>query len=472
MEDGIDGNDDYVENVTVDKGVKIRGDASSPLLPVVRALDGSLDVFDVTVNGAEIRGLRIYGSETGRAILLNNVSECLIRGNSFGMLDPSKRNYRGILVMGGNRNILRDNAVEYNTIGIDLFGSSGNVVYDNSVMVNRTGIAITQTGSANLIIGNTVQYNTDAGNGVGVRFGAMTDQNIISGNTIHGNNIGMDLDGMADGIITSNHFLGNAMGLRIPSYALPNDIFMNDFDNSMELDSAATGYALGSPMPLFYEFSSRFFKQLTGNHYSDYSGGDAQNDGIGDTPYSSPGYRDDSPLTQPIASYGLHGWYLYPAEGGIVLNDEDLGGPGEVVTLPAHSTTVVPSAHSLDFPVVFTGGSAAAQTTWNGWLTFASPPAAEHTVVLTFGESVGEPATFRASNATANVTGNGSDHILPFTASSGVFMVPEHGRLAVRLENTGDAALELMAGGAAGMFFAPSGSHRGGHLPPLLLLLD
>jgi hypothetical protein len=72
----------------------------------------------------------------------------------------------------------------------------------------------------------------------------------------------------------------------------------------------------------------------------------------------------------------------------------------------------------------------------------------------------------------ANVTGNGTDHIIPFTAAASIFMVRKDGHLAVRLENTGDSALRMMVGGAAGMFFAPSGSYPGGPPLPLLLLLD
>jgi hypothetical protein len=119
---------------------------------------------------------------------------------------------------------------------------------------------------------------------------------------------------------------------------------------------------------------------------------------------------------------------------------------------------------------MFAAGSSSAQTSWTGWLTFASPPVADHVVVITFGRYEGSPAVFQASGAVANVTGSGSDYIIRFAASPGVFVVPKGGRLAVRLENTGDSALQLLVGGAAWMFFAPAGSRPGGPMPPLFLL--
>jgi len=232
-------------------------------------------------------------------------------------------------------------------------------------------------------------------------------------------------------------------------------------------------YVLESPAPLFYQFSGRFFKMPLGNYYSDYAGSDANGDGIGETPYSGTGYLDEHPLTREIASYTLHGWHLGVTGASVTLNDGDLGGPGSLLTLYPGASKVISSAYPFsDFSVLFAGGDAAAQTTWNGWLTFAAPPAATHSVSITFGVSAGYAASFQPSSASANVTGDGTNHIFPYAATPGSFKVLKGQYLALRLENTGDSSLEIMAGGAASMFYAPVGSHPIRSLSPLYLLLD
>lgn len=121
--DGIDGNEDSVENVRVDKSVKIRANASDPSQPVVRALSASFSVFSMTADGVEIKGLGICGSETQAAIILTEVGGCLVEGNSLGAPDENKRNYFGVWINRGSQNIVRGNNVVYNTAGIN-FGTS------------------------------------------------------------------------------------------------------------------------------------------------------------------------------------------------------------------------------------------------------------------------------------------------------------------------------------------------------------
>jgi nitrous oxidase accessory protein len=473
MSDGIDGNDDYVENVTVTKSVKIRGDASNPSKPVVKAADPALDVFRVEANGVEITGLGIHDSDTHAAILLSEVTGCLIQDNSLGFSVPAKGSCYGIRVVGGSQNIIRSNAAANNIHGIKLYDTSANVVYDNTLEMNMYGVYLHGTCSANLIINNTIRWCTSEGSsGVGLPFeGWEVRQNVISGNTIEDGDTGMNLGRSRDAIIASNRITGNTCGLNVSLFAERNDIFHNDFINDSNVESSLVDYTLDPAAPVFYRFSNRYLKLLMGNYYSDYAGSDADGNGLGDTPYDSDRYHDNQPLTQEIASYRLHGWNLGLGDGDVVILDDDLGGPGKIITLPAHSRVVCSSRCLTDAAAFFTGGSSTAQTTWNGWLTFASPPAAGQTVVVTFGMSDGSAPTFQSRGTSANVTGNGSDYIISLVADPGTLLVPKDKCLAVQLENTSDTALQLMVGGAAGMFFAPVGSHQGIPMQPLFLLL-
>ncbi|MBW1981426.1 MAG: right-handed parallel beta-helix repeat-containing protein [Deltaproteobacteria bacterium] len=476
--DADDNNDDYVENVTVDKNVKIHADESSLTRPTVKANNPSEEVFRVTANNVEIKGLSIYGTEAeGRAgIMLNAVSECLLEDNSVG-LHPSKRNYIGIMVEGGHHNVIQGNSVRHNNYGMGFLDTWANVVYYNAVELNKKGMAYRSSISggiiANLIIGNTIRLNTDAGYGVGLEL--VSDepwsQNVISGNRIEKNDTGIFLYDSPRGILTFNDLLDNTTALGVYRYTGYMDIFRNYFSSHTNIYCVESDLTLGSSAPLFYNFSGRYFKSFLGNFYSDYTSSDTNEDGIGDTAYSGSGYLDDRPLVEPLT---LYGWNLVPKEdGSVALDKGDYDGPGKVVTLLAHSSKVLSSAHPYDdFTVLFTGGNTAEQTTWNGWLTFASPPAADHSVSLTLGSSKGYPSSFEPSSASADISGDGTHCIIFFTASPGVFRVPMGRHLAVRLENMGDTDLQIMVGGAACMFFAPAGSRPVVPLQHIFLLLD
>jgi len=463
---GIDGNGDYVEVVTVDKSVKIRANSSDPSQPVVRPSNASFSVFIVTADGVEISGLRIYGSEARAAIRLNNVSGCLIEGNSLGGPDESKRNYFGVWVDHSSQNVVRNNTCQYNKIGIDLYYSSANIIYNNSLQMNSESNINFLYSHANLILGNTLLDSSGGGSGLHLEVG--WQQNIISGNSVEGNGTGVELGSSTStrlgGIITANRFLDNTVGLYLPANALNHFFFLNHFENDTNVDSAASEYPLSAWGPLFYQFSGRYFRVPLGNYYSDYAGSDSNGDGIGETSYGGAGYLDHYPLVEQIVSYKLFGWNLGPTGLSTTLNDEDIGGPGKVLTLAAHAKAIFSTAKPFgEFSAVFPGSSSGTQPAiWNGWLTFASPPAADHSVSITFGSSKGYPSSFEPSSASADISGDGTNYIFFFTATPGAFRVQRGRHLAVCLENMADTAC---------MFYAPAGSHPYSPLSPLLLLL-
>lgn len=473
MNDGDEASDDYVENVTVSKSVKIRGADTNVYPPVVKASLADHSVFDVRASGVEIRDISIYGATTAAAgIKLKGVSNCLIERNYCGVTSTHKNAY-GILVIAGGQNIIRDNWAAANTeAGISLWETSGNRIESNYLTNNANGILVVQSGSANLITNNVIRNNTDAGEGVGLGFGAATAQNIASGNFIEQNDIGVDLNGMAGGILTANTFRDNGIGLHVPAYAAANSIFRNAFDNPVNIDSSASGYSLGSSMPLFYQYQSLYSKRFIGNFYADYTGSDANGDGIGDTSYGAAGYQDSQPLIDPVSSCRLYGWSLYHYNGIGRLVENSFTSAGDVVPLAPLANKVFSTAHPFTEKWIFSGGSACAETTWTGWLTFAAPPPAGQVIEVIFGISDVGGANFQALGPQAAVTGDAASRILQFTADPNSFMLPAGKCLAVRLRNTGAANLEIMVGAAASMVFAPINSRPFVPLPPLLLLLD
>jgi len=59
-----------------------------------------------------------------------------------------------------------------------------------------------------------------------------------------------------------------------------------------------------SPEPITYTYNGNIYTNYLGNYWDDYNGSDADNDGIGDTPYYIDENNDDSyPLMQPWENY-------------------------------------------------------------------------------------------------------------------------------------------------------------------------
>lgn len=477
LSDGVDGNNDYVENVIVNKSVRIRADEGAASPPVLMAASPDKDALHVDSDDVEIKGLWIHGAFDGAAgIRLDIVVGCLIEGNTCGF-EPSKNNSWGILVIGGARNQVLDNFASFNLYsGIDAFDSSANVIHGNRVELNARGIGISQSGSANIITSNYIINNTASGGGTGLQFGAFTNQNIASGNVLQSNPIGMDVDGMADGIIGANLFTSNDVGLNVPFYAYPNEVFLNDFsDNTVNINSDAGNYGLGSDLLLFYTYySSVYGKSLMGNYYSDYAGSDADGNGIGDTPYGDATFSDAHPLAQSphtTGHYRMHGWALCSLSGGFGrLFENEFNEPGQAVLIGGASSATFATTVPAPQRWVFAGGSKPAETTWTGWLTFASPPAAGSSVAVTLGIS-DLHANFEPVGPSATITGDGTNHIYHFAAEQGDFILPIGKYLAVRVTNNSATSVRIMVGGMAGMLFAPESSRKAGYCPPLPLLL-
>ncbi|MHC1724754.1 MAG: nitrous oxide reductase family maturation protein NosD [Syntrophobacteraceae bacterium] len=478
LSDGVEGNIDYEENVIVNKSVKILADETATSPPVVKAASTTADAFYVGANNVEIKGLSIYGASgnNAAAIRLDNVTGCLIEANTCG-LEPTKNNSWGILVYSGSQNVVKNNFASFNRYsGIDIFMSSANVVHGNRAELNFRGIGIIQAGSANIITSNTIRNNNLPDGGTGLQFGAVTNQNVASGNAIQENTTGVDLNGMAGGIVAANLITDSNTGLHVPSYSFHNEVFLNDFSaNTSNIESETTNYELGSDALLFYKYNSSVYgKSLMGNFYSDYTGSDADGNGIGDTPYSAANFSDAHPLVRsPYTTgfYRMSGWALCSTSGGFGrLFENEFNEPGQVVTIGGSSAATFTTTVASPQRWVFEGGSTSAETTWTGWLTFASPPAAGTVVMVTLGIS-DLHSNFEPVGPSATVTGDGTNHIIHFVSEPGNFILPIGKYLAVRVANNSATSVQIMVGGMAGMLFAPERSHTEGYCPPLPLLL-
>jgi parallel beta-helix repeat protein len=156
-------------------------------------------------------------------------------------------------------NIIKDN-LRMN--GVYLYGSSYNTVEGNLIENNNYHGIRMEYATHNRILNNTVINNR----GYGIYLWESTD-NLVVGNTV--------MQSFSEGII-----LGDT--------SVRNTLFHNNFVNNTR-----TGFDPAD--------DNMWDNGSTGNFWSDYTGSDVNNDGIGDSPYSIPGNHsiDRFPLMNP-----------------------------------------------------------------------------------------------------------------------------------------------------------------------------
>lgn len=271
-----------VLNLTVRNGGNDLGNFESGIMiaaPSVtvsncRVEGGGFGIYIRGVNDCRIEGNTIIGNtnvatskrgngihlwKTKRNIIANNFISSTRDGAYFSYADDNliasnriEQTRFGIHYMYSNRNRLLNNSLTANAVGAALMFARGCEVRGNSAFANRRhGILLKQVEDS-LFISNTVR---------GQNRGFFVQQAVkdhFEENVIAQNDIGLYLSNGSE----QNVFVGNAFIRNTDHVWQPND--------EMEPGRLA---------------SNKFSERGRGNFWSDYTGSDANGDGIGDTPY-------------------------------------------------------------------------------------------------------------------------------------------------------------------------------------------
>jgi parallel beta-helix repeat protein len=190
-----------------------------------------------------------------------------------------------------NVTIKNTNIIEFCT-GIALDHSYNNVILNNNLTGNAYGIELAWYSLNNTILGNRAESNS----GTGIVIAAYSSNNNVVNNTVTNNECGIALASYASGnLIVGNSAENNTVGFYIGSSS-NNMICNNNFIQSIK--QVETWYSTnvwdnGYPSG--------------GNFWSDYTGVDADGDGIGDTPYVIDADNQDRyPLMHPWGPLPVH----------------------------------------------------------------------------------------------------------------------------------------------------------------------
>ncbi|MCZ2808800.1 MAG: right-handed parallel beta-helix repeat-containing protein, partial [Candidatus Bathyarchaeota archaeon] len=171
--------------------------------------------------------------------------------------------------------------------GIYIVGSSRNTLAGNTVSSNNNEGIYLHHSDGNVLSGNIVSNNRD-----GIHLGD-SDDNVLSGNIVSNNRDGINLYYSRYNIFTGNTFANSSRyGISLSSSS-HNKILHNNFINNIEPSSSVNSV-------------NSWDNGAEGNYWSDYTGTDANSDGIGDKPYTTDeNSQDNHPLMATFLQFNI-----------------------------------------------------------------------------------------------------------------------------------------------------------------------
>jgi parallel beta-helix repeat protein len=190
-----------------------------------------------------------------------------------------------IEITAGNVSItgftIQNSGPDVGDCGVEVFSNNTNISH-NAIKNCYNGILL-YSSNYNTILANEISNNTY---GIQVYY---SENDSIPGNQISNNIFGTYCIGLTGSVLQANLFLDNSLGAAIIFNSDNNTLFHNNFINN------AQQIALNDTI-------NTLDNGVEGNYWSDYSGTDKNQDGIGDTPYIiDANNRDNFPLMAPYA---------------------------------------------------------------------------------------------------------------------------------------------------------------------------
>ncbi len=276
-----------------------------------------IDEDNLTLDGT---GYTVTGSGSGHGVYLYQrtgvtVRDLDVQGFTYGLYvfdstgntlsdNICSKNYSGAFLRYSADNTLATSTFSNNYSGIYLYNSSSNALTGNTSLNNNIGIYLYYNCNNNTLSGNTSNSNStdgiylynSTGNNITANTSTWNDNyglylyssgtNAITDNTWSNNYIGAYLYyNSSSNILTGNTSSDNYYGIYLYYNSNNNEIYNNDF-----IDNGTQAYA--------YSVSGNLFnlpEPTGGNHWSNWTAPDADNDRFVDNPFVFTGGQDNLP---------------------------------------------------------------------------------------------------------------------------------------------------------------------------------
>jgi len=209
-----------------------------------------------------------------------------------------------------------------------------------------------------------------------------------------------------------------------------NNLYNNHSGNAYVYGSFSVN-SWNSPTPIYYDYTGgSFHKNYIGNYYGDYTGSDADRDGIGAGSYNGLGMTDNYPLMTTSEHYSLQAWWLN--NDGKMYRDNRTKACGNV-TLNAGNSQIWIASEVATKNISYSGND-----TWKGQIVFATTPANGDEFTVEIGSST-DGNDFISGGPQAIITGDGYKTIFTFETNAAAFNLTNGNYLALRLTNNSSA---------------------------------
>jgi nitrous oxidase accessory protein len=309
----------FYEQVTITKSVRLRSTndavidgakAGTPLTVAapyaevhhitIRNSRGDLTAFDSGVmilsNDVTVANCRVENDAFG--IYLRGASRCKIQNNKIvGRAEvASAKRGNGIHLWKTRRNEIVGNEIRNKRDGMYFSYADQNLIARNDIRETRFGIHYMYSHANRLLsnsltantVGATLMFSRDSvisGNSVhanrrhGILF-KQVDHSEITANSVSGHNRGFFIQQA-----TQNRFEGNLIATNDIGVYMSNCSEQNVFVSNNFLANTDQFWQPADEVKAGRFASNKFFENGRGNFWSDYTGADRNQDGIGDTPY-------------------------------------------------------------------------------------------------------------------------------------------------------------------------------------------
>jgi parallel beta-helix repeat protein len=353
-----------INNTFTNNGIFIWGDA----LPFFN----THVIENNTINGKPIYYFKdtsnLTISEDAGEVILANCSNMAIKNMNASFSDT------GIELAYTENSVIVNNIASNNTIGIVLVHSPCNTLNRNVISDNYYEGIWFVTSSANNIKGNIVSNNT-----WGIRLTSSSNNTLTLNTASNNGDSGIYLeDSSNNNTLIKNTALNSGYAIRLRNHSSGNRIYLNDFmTNPINAYSLDSTNIWNSSEEITYTYNGNTYTSYLGNYWDDYTGSDADGDGIGETPYPIDSDADNYPLMQPFENYGIgpRTWQVDDdladcpdADFAKIQDAVNAAGPGDtIIVYPGTYTENVDVNKSLilkgeGMPVVDAGESGSAIT--------------------------------------------------------------------------------------------------------------